>query len=63
MATEWLWGLSTEQLVFVHTVYDVINQSPLWTIEMHRVAGDIQQELSRRGQLAQLDRTALHWRN
>ena len=61
MATEWLRGLSTEQLVFIHSVYDVINQSLVWTAKMHRIADAIRRELARRGRLAQLDKNALHW--
>jgi hypothetical protein len=35
--------------------YDVINQSMCWTIESYRAAGEIRQELARRGQLVGLN--------
>jgi hypothetical protein len=31
--TDWLHNLSTEELLFLYKVYDVINQSTCWTIE------------------------------
>jgi hypothetical protein len=53
--TDWISTLSTEELVFMHKVYDVINQSMCWTIESYRAAGEIRQELARRGQLVGLN--------
>jgi hypothetical protein len=52
--TDWLRNLSTEELPFLHKAYDVINQSMCWTIESYRAAGEIRQELARRGQLVRL---------
>ena len=52
--TDWLRNLSTEELLFMHKAYDVINQSMCWTIESYRAAGEIRQELVRRGQLVRL---------
>jgi hypothetical protein len=54
--TDWLHGLSTEELVFVHKAYDAINDSTWSTIESLRAAGEIRQELCRRGDLAHLEK-------
>jgi hypothetical protein len=54
--TDWLRGLSTKELVFVHKVYEAINQSTCETIESHRAAGEIRQELCRRARLARLEK-------
>jgi hypothetical protein len=53
--TDWLSNLSTEELLFLYKVYGIINQSTCWTIESQRAAGEIRQELARRGQLVSLD--------
>jgi hypothetical protein len=53
--TDWLRNLSTEELLFMHKAYDVINQSMCWTIESYRAAGEIRQALTRRGQLVGLN--------
>jgi hypothetical protein len=53
--TDWISTLSTEELLFMHKAYDVINQSMCWTIESYRAAGEIRQELARRGQLVGLN--------
>jgi hypothetical protein len=53
--TDWLRNLSTEELLFLDKVYDIINQSTCWTIESQRAAGEIRQELARRGQLVGLN--------
>jgi hypothetical protein len=53
--TDWLGNLSTEELLFMHKAYEVINQSMCWTIESYRAAGEIRQELARRGQLVGLN--------
>ena len=53
--TDWLSTLSTEELLFMRKAYDVINQSMCWTIESYRAAGEIRQELARRGQLVGLN--------
>jgi hypothetical protein len=53
--TDWLRNLSTEELLFMHKAYDVINQSMCWTIESYRAAGEIRQALARRGQLVGLN--------
>jgi hypothetical protein len=52
--TDWLRNLSTEELLFMHKAYDVINQSMCWTIESYRAAGEIRQALAGRGQLVGL---------
>jgi hypothetical protein len=52
---DWLSTLSTEELLFMRKAYDVINQSMCWTIESYRAAGEIRQELARRGQLVGLN--------
>ena len=54
--TDWLSTLSTEELLFMRKAYDVINQSMCWTIESYRAAGEIRQELARRGQLLGLNK-------
>ena len=56
--TDWLRNLSTEELLFMRKAYDVINQSMCWTIESYRAAGEIRQELARRGQLVGLSTTS-----
>jgi hypothetical protein len=53
--TDWLRNLSTEVLLSMHKAYDVINQSMCWTIESYRAAGEIRQDLARRGQLVGLN--------
>ena len=53
--TDWIRNLSTEELLFLHKVYDIINQSTCWTIESQRAAGEIRQELARIGQLVGLN--------
>jgi hypothetical protein len=53
--TDWLRTLSTEELLFLHKVYDIINQSTCWRIESQRAACEIRQELARRGQLVGLN--------
>ena len=53
--TDWLRKLFTEELLFMHKAYDVIHQSMCWTIESYRAAGEIRQELARRGQLVGLN--------
>jgi len=53
--TDWLRNLSTEELLFLHKVYRIINQSTGWTIESERAAGEITQELARKGQLVGLN--------
>jgi hypothetical protein len=52
---DWLRTLSTEELLFLYKVYDIINQSTCWTIESQRAAGEIRQELANRGQLVDLN--------
>jgi hypothetical protein len=54
--TNWLCGLSTEELVFVHKAYEAINNSTCATIESLRAAGEIRQELCRRGNLARFEK-------
>jgi len=44
------------KLVFVHKAYDAINDSTWSTIESLRAAGEIRQELRRRGHLARLEK-------
>jgi hypothetical protein len=53
--TDWLRNLSTEELLFLRKVYDIINQSTCWTIESQRAAGEIRQELAPRGQIVGLE--------
>ena len=53
--TDWLGNLSTEELLFMHKAYEVINQSMCWTIESYRAATEIRRELARRGQLVGLN--------
>jgi hypothetical protein len=54
--TNWLRGFSTEELVFVHKAYEAINNSTCATVESHRAADEIRQELCRRGHLARLEK-------
>jgi hypothetical protein len=54
--TNWLHGLSTEELVFVHKAYEAINDSSCATIESLRAAGEIRQELCRRDHLRRLEK-------
>jgi hypothetical protein len=54
--TEWPCGLSTEELVFVQKAYEAINDSACATIESLRAAGEIRQELCRRGHLARYEK-------
>ena len=49
-------GLSTEQSVFAHKVYELINETACATIESHRVTGEIREELCRRDQQAHLEK-------
>jgi hypothetical protein len=54
--TNWLHGLSTEELVFVHKAYEAINDSSCATIESLRAAGEIRQELWHRDHLGRLEK-------
>jgi hypothetical protein len=53
---DWVNGLSTEELVFAHKVYELINETSCATIESHRATAEIREELCRRDQLTRLEK-------
>ncbi len=54
--TDWLEGLSTDELVFVHKAYEAINDSTCATIQSLQTASEVKQELCRRGHLARFEK-------